>query len=373
MKSILIFADHFFPGNAAGGPVTSISNLYTFLERTVNVTIVTRNSDFSSRTPYKNVVFDSVTKFSNYSIIYLSRLAMGSILFSIRLVKPDIIYLNSLFSVFTRVVLLLHYFKLINCKIYLAPRGEFQKNAIAMKRNRKLVYIRFLKLFRLPERVTFHATDQIEAERIYFFFNDATVVTLPNLPRPILGTPRKKMKSELRLIFIGRILSNKNLLYALRMLSNSKADLTLDIYGPIEDEIYWSECTAVIHELGPNLKICYKGLIPHESIPVVLLEYHALLLPTETENFGHAIVEAMQMGVVPIISDQTPWRNLAEFGAGWDIDLSRPDLFFDAVHKLYAMDSVAYTDLSASTIRYIQGKLKIDELGREYARVFNES
>jgi len=96
------------------------------------------------------------------------------------------------------------------------------------------------------------------------------------------------------------------------------------------------------------------------------------LLPTETENFGHAIVEAMQSGVVPIISDQTPWRHLQEHGAGWDIDLSRPDLFRDAIHHLHAMNASAFHELSAGTIRYIQEKLKVDQLALEYSRTFGK-
>jgi glycosyltransferase involved in cell wall biosynthesis len=112
------------------------------------------------------------------------------------------------------------------------------------------------------------------------------------------------------------------------------------------------------------------GLLAHGDVPRTLLEYHGLLLPTETENFGHAIVEAMQSGVVPIISDQTPWRHLREHCAGWDIDLRQPDLFREAVQQLHAMDASAYGDISAKTIFYIQEKLKIDQLATEYLRIF---
>jgi glycosyltransferase involved in cell wall biosynthesis len=220
--------------------------------------------------------------------------------------------------------------------------------------------------------VRFHATDKIEADRIKFFVKNADIFTLPNLPRPIQAGPRQKDGAQLKLVFIGRVRNNKNLLYAIRVLSKCSVEVSLDVYGPIEDKNYWAECAALIRSLKPHIQVHYKGLLAHGDVPRTLLEYHGLFLPTETENFGHAIVEAMQSGVVPIISDQTPWRHLREYSAGWDIDLRQPDLFQEAVHQLHAMDASAYGDLSAKTIRYIQEKLKIDQLALKYSRTFRQ-
>lgn len=373
MRKILFFTDYFFPGTRAGGPVTSLSNLFGALKSNFDITIATRNKDILSEEPYENVLHDQLTLFGPYPIIYLTRTNADAILNAIDIVQPDALYLNSFFSVFTRIVLMLRFSGRIKCRIVLAPRGEFQVNALAMKRYRKLAHIAFMRLCGVSKRVTFHATDQIEAERIKLFFSNANIVTLPNLPRVIHAEPRQKDKSQLKLVFVGRIRNNKNLLYAIKILSKCTVDVILDIYGPVEDKKYWRECEALIAKLDPQIEVRYKGLLSHEIVPATLTQYHALFLPTETENFGHAIVEAMQTGVVPIISDQTPWRNLAGFDAGWDIDLDRPDLFLDAIHQLHAMDAAAYANLSASTMRYIQARLKIDELTQEYDRVFNQS
>ena len=287
-------------------------------------------------------------------------------------IDPDIIYLNSFYSAFTRAVLMLCYSGKLKARIILAPRGEFQVNALAMKRYRKLLYIAFFRALRLAKRIVFHATDKIEADRIRCFFGDAEVLVLPNIPRPISVSPREKKQFELKLIFLGRIRNNKNLHYAINVLSKVDVDVSLDIYGPVEDDRYWNECNSQIKKLKENVRVRYMGLMAHEDVPSILLNYHALFLPTETENFGHAIVEAMQSGVVPIISDQTPWRHLGEQNAGWDISLGRPDLFVDAIHQLYRMDPSDYSNLSTSTIRYVLDKLKIEQLKLEYSRAFSD-
>lgn len=354
--------------------MTSLSNLSKTLRPEFDVTIATRNRDISSPVPYNDVPYDVPTRFGPYSVIYLSQIGAAATLAAVNESKPDVIYLNSFYSPFTRAILFLLFWRKVNAKIILAPRGEFQANALAIKRCRKILYIGFCKLLGLSRQLTFHATDRIEAERIKLFFGDASIVTLRNIPRPIQTTPREKqLHSQLQLVFVGRIRANKKLLYAINILSKCTVDVSLDVYGPIEDEKYWDECQAAITNLGRNVQVRYQGLLAHEDVPATLLEYHALLLPTETENFGHAIVEAMQSGVVPIISDQTPWRNLKESNAGWDINLQRPDLFLDAVHQLHAMDSSTYKDLSASTMRYIHERLQIDQLAGEYSRIFNEA
>ena len=42
-----------------------------------------------------------------------------------------------------------------------------------------------------------------------------------------------------------------------------------------------------------------------------------LIAPSDTENFGFSIAEALAHGVPVIASRRTPWRRLEEVGCGW--------------------------------------------------------
>src|SRR4029077_18813526 len=66
-------------------------------------------------------------------------------------------------------------------------------------------------------------------------------------------------------------------------------------------------------------------LIVYEMFRARLSEHHFFFMPTANENFGHAIVEALLAGCPLITSDQTPWRELARRGVGWDLPLHARD------------------------------------------------
>ena len=68
-------------------------------------------------------------------------------------------------------------------------------------------------------------------------------------------------------------------------------------------------------------------------VPDVFSSADLFFLPSRAESFGHAILEALQAGCPILISDRTPWRNLAASGVGWDLSLDRPELFRDVIER----------------------------------------
>jgi glycosyltransferase involved in cell wall biosynthesis len=76
-------------------------------------------------------------------------------------------------------------------------------------------------------------------------------------------------------------------------------------------------------------------------VPATLAGYDLFLLPTRGENFGHAIFDALEVGLPVLLSDQTPWRDLERIGAGWSLPLANPDRFAATI------DDFATLDLSA--------------------------
>src|SRR4029077_18366186 len=120
-------------------------------------------------------------------------------------------------------------------------------------------------------------------------------------------------------VFLSRITRKKNLHIALELLQQVDGSVTFDIYGPVIDPAYWRECVAVIERMPPNVAVTYRGAIAHDDVASALSGYHFFLLPTASENFGHAIVEALAAGCPLVTSDQTPWTALRQRGIGWDL------------------------------------------------------
>lgn len=371
-KRLLIYTNNFLPGYRAGGPVTSIANLSKLLKKDFKITIITSNKDFGMDKPYCNIKYDEEVEYEGFNVIYLSAINLKKVLYTIKICKPELIYLNSFFSSFTQLVLFGTITNKLNCPIVLAPRGELQTNALAIKGLKKKIYLIICKLINFYNKVHFHATDKIEFDCINNMISTDNISILPNVPKISDGTPLSKEKNELKLIFISRISIKKNLLFALDSLSSCEFNVTFDIYGPIEDAAYWKKCQLAIEALPKNIITEYKGIVTPTNISSVMRKYHALLLPTKTENYGHVIVEAMQSGVVPIISDQTPWVELSKHKAGWDLNLEKIEDFTKIINILYKMGSAEYSNLSRNTIEYINERLDIDELKQNYIDFFNK-
>jgi glycosyltransferase involved in cell wall biosynthesis len=170
-------------------------------------------------------------------------------------------------------------------------------------------------------------------------------------------TPFEKKEGELKLFFLSRISEKKNLLFALNILKKislqGNQKITFDIYGPIEDNLYWTECLKIITELNSaHFKINYMGAVKGEFVNSMMMKYHFLFLPTLNENYGHAIVESFVNGKPVIISDQTPWRNLVLNNSGWDIALNNISKFENVIKDCLLMSGEEYKNMSKSAIQF---------------------
>jgi glycosyltransferase involved in cell wall biosynthesis len=123
-------------------------------------------------------------------------------------------------------------------------------------------------------------------------------------------------------VFAARIAATKNLHFLLEVLARCDGDhIHLDIVGPLEDPAYWARCQTLIQHLPSTVAVEYRGEVAHSDLQRRLSTYDVMILPTRGENFGHIIVEAWAAGCPVLVSDRTPWRQLAAQGLGWDVPL----------------------------------------------------
>jgi glycosyltransferase involved in cell wall biosynthesis len=370
MIKILFFIDSFLPGCKGGGPVTSISNLASLLNNNFKILICTKNHDFGSSDIYTEIISDKITEFKGVNVIYLSKMNIPSVAKVVDEFSPDIIYLNSFFSRLTQLVCFLNHVK-YNKRIVIAPRGELQVNALKIKYVKKSVYLFFYKILKIQKNMLFHSTDIIESDSIKKLLKTNNITEIKNVVKVYKFKPLVKDDNALKIIFVSRISKKKNLLFALRLLKFIERRVVFDIYGPKEDVKYWGKCQEAIDNLPANVSVLYKGELSQQKVITIMRDYNALLLPTLSENFGHVIVEAMQVGLIPIISDQTPWVGLQELNIGWSIPLHREGDYIEAINSLCIMDKKSYTDKSFRVSSYIHTKIDSKLVAEKYLRFFN--
>ena len=96
-----------------------------------------------------------------------------------------------------------------------------------------------------------------------------------------------------------------------------------------------------------------------------------LLLPTQGENFGHAIFEAFAAGLPVIISDQTPWKDLQNQQIGWDLPLDQPAAFAEAIAQAAMMSQEQYGRWSAQAQAFARDFVEKAGLEAAYLRLFS--
>ena len=201
------------------------------------------------------------------------------------------------------------------------------------------------------------------------------MVVAPNLPPVIhladeLPPQSKKKVGCLKIIFLSRISRMKNLDSALKMLKGLNGKVQFHIYGPMEDQSYWAKCQKIITTLPGNIEVRYCGSVKHDKVGTVMREHDLFFFPTLGENFGHVILEALCAGCPILISDQTPWLDLEEKGVGWDLPLSKPEIFQEVLQKCVDMNNAEYVKWSERTQEYGFQVTKDDEVVEQNRKLF---
>lgn len=351
----MIFTDWFVPGFKAGGPIRSIANLVERIP--VEFDIVTSVFDHQSSSPYPTITADKWTTFSDrVRVYYCSKEGANDQTFE-RIIRDQNyhrIYFNSLFSYsFTLSPLRLCKSLGFAKKVVLAPRGMLKPSALAEKTFKKKVFIRMSKWLGLFDGITWHATNEVEEQEIKKYYGEkSTVLIAPNLSSSSSQSlvTKKKEVGKVVLLSIARISPEKGILEALQFLSatNSQFHFEVFFYGVQQNQDFFDQCKKMGEQIS-NATIHWMGEVSPDQIPALMKSAHFLYAPTRGENFGHAIAEALIHGLPVIVSDQTPWQDLKEKGAGWVLPL-KTELFADVLNACAQLPEEEYNNLAQSTL-----------------------
>jgi len=349
-STILVMVGNYLPGVRSGGPLRSISNMVDALGDEFEFRVITRDREQPDQ-PYAEVTPDRWMRVGKASVFYFSpeNLRFRALFGLLSEQHADFLYLNSFFS---------HTFSIMplfaremgaraQAQVILAPRGEFSPGALVQSRRKKQAYLSLATRFPAYRRLIWHASTQHEEQDIRNVFGPGALVrTALPLSDPDPSNERDecphKDRGSIKIVFLGRIVPKKNLLYAIRILNGLPGDIDFSIVGPVENHSYWKECEAEIQKLPRNIRIRLTAGVDHDAVAGVFARHHVFLFPTLGENYGHVIYEALNAGRPVIVSDQTPWRNLAGANAGFDLPLEASERFRRAIEHYLAMDDTAF-------------------------------
>lgn len=370
---VCILSHCFYPSKKRGGPTVSITNMVKNLAEKFDLSVVTIIYDKDSDKPYDNVNVGKNRLFDS-DIYYLQDNNIKAFFSRISEIHPDVVYVSSLFSYQYSIAAFKYARRHKNIRTVIAPRGELMPLALKRKQLVKQVFLLIVKML-INDNTEFHVTSDEEEIALRKYFKNNRVWKIKNLPSKISVEDKNLPKSagSLDIAMVGRIHPIKNVEYAIRLLNEIKGNVTLDIYGPEEDKKYTDLCRKAAAELPSNIKVNFMGLIEHDSVGDELKKHHIFLSPTESENYGHSIIESLLCGVPVVISCNTPWQNLKNSNAGYDIDLGDRKSFVQALQEFTDMDDETYKLWTYGARTYINSGLAVEETVNKYIEMLLKS
>ena len=257
--------------------------------------------------------------------------------------------------------------------LIISPRGMLEAWSLGRSKLRKAVAWRLFERKNLQSAVMFHATAESERESIRNVFshglaridtdsfsaedldgkscssekaNEIPIVVAPNgvdLPdlgrrpgREVLEGKFPALRDRRWVVFMSRLHPKKGIDVLLRAWKKHTADglrqtaaetkrltdqekkdspaLVLagsDLIG------YRKDIERMIKELGLEDSVLITGEVAGEEKDCLLANADVFVLPSYSENFGIVVAEAMAWGRPVIASTGTPWKEIADVGAGW--------------------------------------------------------
>ncbi len=365
---IFVTIPWFVPAFRAGGPIQSLANLVANYTEGVEYFIFCGNTDLNGE-PLQGITLGKWTIYNKCTKVWYAGTENISNIICEQAEKlgPDVLYIIGLFNWHYNIVPML--FCKAGTKI-ISVRGMLHPGALSQKKWKKLFFLKMLKAVGMQKYI-FHATDKIEAQYIkQQFGKDAKVSVAGNFSKKMAGLSKlPKTAGKLQLVTIAIISPMKNHLLVLQALQNCAALINYDIYGPVKDEAYWQQCLLLIKVMPTNIKVRYHGELLPESIAPVLSLQHVFIMPSKSENFGHAIAEALAAGKPVITSHNTPWNDLRKQMAGENVNLSVAEIT-NAINIFAAQDQNAYNSFTAAAMQYAAAHLNTDQKMEAYRKMF---
>lgn len=295
-------------------------------------------------------------------------------------IHPDIIYVNGLYSLYFNFFPLWYAVKLKKKKpslqLVLSARGMLHPGALSQKPLKKKLFLRLFRFLHLHQQITWHATDEQEEQFIRNKMgSDLKIKQAANFPNLLafVNGPAKK-EDQLIMGTVALISPMKNHLEVLRACTHVKASVDWHIYGPVKDNEYWNNCEALIKTLPDHIRVHYHGELPPHLLTEAMAGFQVFIMPSKSENFGHAIAEALSAGKPVITTKTTPFADLEEHHCGFSVDTNQlQNGLIKSIEHFATMNEQEFADSAKAAKTYIEQRTNKVTLKEMYHSLFTDN
>lgn len=207
-------------------------------------------------------------------------------------------------------------------RLVVSPRGMLAEAALKFSPIKKKVFWAALQRRAVVGATVWHATSGEEADDIRAFGIKAPVAIIPNgIDIPDYFAKHEDNCSQRTLLFMSRLHPKKgvtSLIEAWSRLQSDQPEWRLIIAGPDQGG-YRAKFEDQARRAGCQ-RITFTGAVYGEEKSNLLQQADLFVLPTQNENFGLVVAEALASGTPAIVTRGAPWQGLETEGCGWWID-----------------------------------------------------
>ena len=188
------------------------------------------------------------------------------------------------------------------------------------------------------------------------------------------SSPRTRSASlPLRAAFVGRLVPYKGADMLLKAATEyvKRGKLQLHIIG---DGPQRQALEALAGRAGIDSNVIFHGWVPHHDVQATLRDCDFLALPSVREFGGGVVIEAMALGVAPVVADYAGPAELVEDGIGLRVPFSDAssliDGFHQAIGKLIANPKML-DDIGAAARRKVLERYTWDAKAEQVIEVYD--
>jgi len=331
--------------NEFGGPSIAVIGLCRELVRQgEDVTVFTTEADVFGRA---QTGYAKPSEIDGIKIFYFPMRYMFNYKLSMPLAQAlkeklwlfDVVHIHSLFQFSTTVAS--YYCRRYNKPYIITTHGHLDPFNFRKKPWFKRMYLNLCDARNISNAKAIHFTSEGERRSAVNKFSKvpSVVISLGISPKdyrklPEQGVFRSRypcLNDKKIILFFGRIHYKKGLdilANAFVRLAKENADVCLVMAGP-DNENYGSKIKLQLEKGGVLSRVVFTGMLSGENKLALLKDSDIFALPSYTENFALAVVEAMAIGLPVVISDKVNISpEIKEARAGLVIEPDPSQLFF---------------------------------------------
>ena len=285
--------------------------------------------------------------------------------------KPNLIHIHGCWNI--KLLLFFIISKLMSIKVIMSPHGMINPISFNQKRLKKLFG------WHLYQKLMFLNSDLIIVNSFLEKKNLLNKVRIKSktyvIPHGIDIKLKKKinkiyLKDKLKFVFFSRIHPSKNLEKLVNIWADNSflKEFELSIYGEITDHKYFSKFSKKIKN-SPNIK--YYGPL-YRNIQGILSRYDVFILPSNSENFGLVILEAMSSGLYLLINKKLPWKILQAKGFGKQININPYSLSKEVKKLEIIKNKIRRKEFGGKLIKFLKKNYDWNNISKKYESFYLE-